>query len=368
MDNYNDTDKPFKNYDEQLDILKKRGLIIGENLEDELQAKEYLKTKSYYILINSFKNAVTHIDDNSNEVFNKNITINELMVFFRFESDLKSVLLKYILLFEIYFKQTLSYEISKNYGVKTEKYLDYSIYKTSRHHPFSEVNYLRSCAGIAVDENYKIKNPCYMNNMIKRNPTDYYREMHDTIPPWILVQNLTLGQVQCWYKILPNNSKRVIVSHILNKQVENIAEVDFKAFADGIEIIRAFRNKLAHASKIFQFHAKRKQHYKDSNKNNQYRYIDIDFSYRFICNEIGANYISEEKFRRGVCKNDLFNLITILKIFLSNSDSIIFKFDLINVITGYLAIPEYERYIKDYFKFNELPLNLTTKLAQINDE
>ena len=82
MDNYNDTDKPFKNYDEQLDILKKRGLIIGENLEDELQAKEYLKTKSYYILINSFKNAVTHIDDNSNEVFNKNITINELMVFF----------------------------------------------------------------------------------------------------------------------------------------------------------------------------------------------------------------------------------------------------------------------------------------------
>lgn len=51
MDNYNDTDKPFKNYDEQLDILKKRGLIIGENLEDELQAKEYLKTKSYYILI-----------------------------------------------------------------------------------------------------------------------------------------------------------------------------------------------------------------------------------------------------------------------------------------------------------------------------
>lgn len=45
-------DKPFKSFDEQINILRSRGLIIN----DVENAKIILSTSTYYELINGYKN------------------------------------------------------------------------------------------------------------------------------------------------------------------------------------------------------------------------------------------------------------------------------------------------------------------------
>lgn len=95
-------DKPFKDYDELIDILRKRNIIIS----DEKFARQCLSNVSYYALINGYKEVFT----NNNDIFNPPII---------FENTLSSILLKYIIHIEKSLKSKLSYIISKKYGVFT---------------------------------------------------------------------------------------------------------------------------------------------------------------------------------------------------------------------------------------------------------
>lgn len=69
--------KPHKSVDEQIDLLKKRNLLI----EDEQKAKQVLSNISYYRLsgyLNYFKN-------NINDNFTINITFSKLIRIYNFD-------------------------------------------------------------------------------------------------------------------------------------------------------------------------------------------------------------------------------------------------------------------------------------------
>ncbi len=65
----------FKTYDEQIEILEKRGLIIT----DKNAAKKILKIHNYYNLINAYKDVF--IDKGTTpETFIKGVTFDELFI------------------------------------------------------------------------------------------------------------------------------------------------------------------------------------------------------------------------------------------------------------------------------------------------
>ena len=66
--------KEFKTIDEQIEILKKRGLVF----DDEEFAKEKLLETNYYNTINGYKKLFVATDVNGNEIFKNNAKYEEL--------------------------------------------------------------------------------------------------------------------------------------------------------------------------------------------------------------------------------------------------------------------------------------------------
>jgi len=96
--------KEFKTIEKQIEILKERNLIVNEE-----KAKEIFRDNNYYYLINGYKNLF--IDKNNGEKqYKESATLEEIFALYKFDSELKSIFLKYILKIERRMDTYIAYE------------------------------------------------------------------------------------------------------------------------------------------------------------------------------------------------------------------------------------------------------------------
>lgn len=84
--------KPFKTYDEQIDILKSRNLKI----KDKSKAKDILSQINYYNLINGYKDPFLI----KNDKFKDNASLEEIYSLHEMDRELKQVVFSSLLRFE----------------------------------------------------------------------------------------------------------------------------------------------------------------------------------------------------------------------------------------------------------------------------
>ena len=111
--------KTFKNLDEQIELLKQKGLVI----DDVDYAKEVLLRENYFFL-NGYRHLFT--EDNGSKRFIPKTNFRELYGMFNFDRQLRNILFKNILIVENNLKSILSYVMSKNHGFKEQNYLNSS--------------------------------------------------------------------------------------------------------------------------------------------------------------------------------------------------------------------------------------------------
>lgn len=227
-------DKPFKKYCQQIKILKKRNLTITK--KDEKYAEHVLKTYSYYDLVNgNLDKLMTHRHPDR---FQDNISIRDLVEIRVIEDRIKSIFLKQILMIEKSFKTSLSYYISKNFGVDNYPggYLAKKHYNTGRSPIVSTT--MKELRSICDEDDRKQKG----------KPIEYYRENHNHIPPWILVEELSFGKTVRWYRCLKSNGKREINNELIHCPSDLSQDQIATLFLKSIEILHDFRNFFAHNS------------------------------------------------------------------------------------------------------------------------
>ena len=109
--------KEFKTINEQLDILKDRGLII----EDELVAKETLLRENYFFIM-GYRHLFMKSAKESK--FIPGTTFGELYSLFTFDRNFRNIIFKNILVIENQLKSVTSYQLSKKYGYREKDYLN----------------------------------------------------------------------------------------------------------------------------------------------------------------------------------------------------------------------------------------------------
>ena len=113
--------KQHKSIEEQIDLLKSRGLII----EDEKAAAEVLERINYYRLsgyLFGYKN-------NGSEQYVEGTSFNELIRIYEFDAKLTNILMYVLEDIEETFKTRFSYTLSSAFPENPEVYLDTGIYK-----------------------------------------------------------------------------------------------------------------------------------------------------------------------------------------------------------------------------------------------
>ncbi len=221
-------------------MLKKKNIVV--NSDDEVM--EFLSRENYYNIINGYKDLFLVKDKlkkvKNTEEFAEGTNFEHLKCIFLFDRELRSIFLKYLLVFENHFKTILSYEFSKKYPER-DSYLDRENFYDDKK---EVLNVFVSLARTLKDK------------MEIDGPVKHYMNEHRYVPLWVFVNYLTLGNVSHLYKILKPKDKEIICrrfSQNYNKNYQPIAKFKMEDtfLVSGIKIFNIIRNVCAHDERLY---------------------------------------------------------------------------------------------------------------------
>lgn len=263
--------KEFKTIDQQIDILRKKGLII----DDEVRTYDILLKENYFFL-----NGYRHLFMNSptDKTFISGSTFSELYSLFLFDRYSRNIFFKNLLIIENRLKSVISYQMSKKYGYKEKDYLNVKNFtndpeKKRRVHDVIE----------------KMKRQIRINTS-RHNATLHYLNNYGYIPLWILVKVLSFGMVCELYSILKDEDKL---------EIATIFGLSKEYLEDFLPILSNYRNLCAHEDIVFDHKTERV-------------IPDTEYHKRLNIFKMDDEYIYG--------KNDIFAVIIIFKFLLEDDE------------------------------------------------
>lgn len=263
--------KEFKTIDEQVEILKRKGLII----EDEEETKEILLRENYFF-INGYR--LLLMNSYSDKTFVKGSTFKELYALFLFDRSMRNIIFKYLLIIENQLKSITSYQLSKKYGYQEKDYLNPKNFTEDR----SKVRRVK-------DLIEKMKRQVRINGT-KHNATLHYIKNYGYVPMWVLVKVLSFGIVCELYSVLKKEDQIEIAS---------VFNVSTEYLEDFLPILANYRNLCAHEDIMFDY--KTEKVIPDTEYHEKLNIFKMDDEYIYG-------------------KNDIFAVIIMLKYLLRKDD------------------------------------------------
>lgn len=287
MDNPTLYDKPFKTYDELIELMRSRNIIV----EQPEFAKSVLSSLSYYTIINGYKNTFLSIP--GSDKFIDGTHFEDLYSLHLIDININNIILKNILLIERFLKTRLSYTISRKYGV------------------FTDLNDLRNMNSddYLCRANYSSRNHSGRNatlSKIKRSVSldhtseslSYYINTKNHVPAWIMVSGISFGLSIRWYEILKGTDKAEVCEQFITSTALSIDEKkEFLTIA--FNLLREYRNKIAHGNRTF---------------NTSNLPVLPKHPLMILC----YNSLSEKEYNQGYGKSDLFAIILLCFILISD--------------------------------------------------
>ena len=209
--------KPFKTLDEQVELLKSRGLKIS-NIE---AAKSILLRNNYYRLSGYSLTLRSH------DQFYNNVFFENIVDIYQFDQTLRHILLEFLEVIEITVKSVYAYEFTKRYGPLG--YLD--------HNNFSDDDKHAEIVEKAKQQmNARLPHEAYLK---------HYYELEEDIPLWAYVDLLTISDISFLIKISDSQLQEIVALDIgLNKRGSDL----LPRFMHSMTILR---NLCAHGSRLF---------------------------------------------------------------------------------------------------------------------
>lgn len=215
--------KEFKTLDEQIEILKNRGLVIND-----IDGTKRLLLRENYFFINGYRHIFLK-NRNGNE-FIKGTTFEELYAVFQFDRNFRNILFKNLLIVENNLKSILSYCLSKKYGIKEKDYLKPSNFS-------QDIKKIRQVNDVLS----KIKRQIKLNGR-QHSATLHYLSNYGYVPLWILVKLLSFGMINELYSILKPEDK-LLIAEYYNLDVETLGIY--------IGLLSNYRNLCAHEDIVY---------------------------------------------------------------------------------------------------------------------
>jgi len=263
--------KEFKTIDQQIDILKKKGLIV-----DDLDMARDILLKENYFFLNGYRHLF--MNSPSDRTFVSGATFGELYSLFLFDRYSRNIFFKNLLIIENRLKSVISYQLSKKYGYKEKDYLNP---RNFTQNPEKK----RRVKDIIEKMRRQIR-----INTSRHNATMHYLKNYGYIPLWILVKVLSFGMVCELFTILKDEDK---------EEVAQVFNLSVSYLEDFLPILSNYRNLCAHEDIVFDHKTER-------------QIPDTEYHKKLNIFKMDDEYIYG--------KNDIFSVILIFKHMLSDDE------------------------------------------------
>ena len=224
--------KPATTIDEQLDLLKTRGLAI----QDEDKAREILLDIGYYRLgfyLFPFEKSYPQLRNRTHEYID-GATFEDAVKLYYFDFDLRLLLTRYLTRIEIAFRTALIYNLSNKYSPNSVWFISPSVVSRS---------YARDFENKVYTADFK-RNPIIQRHH-QKNPNDRFA------PSWKTLEFMTFGAVMKLYEQLKERNDKILIAQKLGiRQV-----VTFESY---MHTIREVRNACAHGHLLYDLRLPRR--------------------------------------------------------------------------------------------------------------
>lgn len=210
--------KHIQSIDDQISILKSRGLLFG----DEIRANHILQNISYYRLSGYW---YPLLSDKENHIFKQGSTFEKAYNIYKFDSELRKIVLSEIEKIEVAVRTQLAYIMSQNYGGWW----------------FQDTSLFANPAKLE-------KSISNMDEELKRSDEDFIKSFKakysNHFPPsWIMLEITTLGTMS----ILYSNLK----SGMCKREIARYFGVADTVMVSWLHTITYVRNVCAHHSRLW---------------------------------------------------------------------------------------------------------------------
>lgn len=210
--------KEFKTVDEQIALLRNRGLSIP----NEEQAKDFLFRNNYY-RISGYSLTLRSYD-----VFHKNATFQNIIDIYNFDYELRHILLQYLEIIEVAIKSVYSYEFTKRYGATG--YLDSS-------HFTNEEKYNEIIDKAEKQKETRLPHEAYLKHFVE--------DLKEDIPLWAYVDLFTISDISFLYSISDSDVQQAVADAF---GLRHKGAALLGRFMKSMTIIR---NLCAHGSRLY---------------------------------------------------------------------------------------------------------------------
>lgn len=218
--------KEAKSIEEQINLLKERGIII----QNEKKVEEILLDIGYYRLgFYTFPFEKTYPEKIERQhIYKEGTTFKDALDLYYFDFNLRNILLKYIMRIEINLRTIITYKASMKYKETNIWLFDNKIMNDSFISYFTEKIYTRKFI---------------QNNLVLREHKEHHKE-DQYAPAWKLMECLTFGNlIKIYNSFIDKEIKKEIASQYgINK---------LSIFQNYLDTIRRTRNICAHGSVLY---------------------------------------------------------------------------------------------------------------------
>ncbi|RNF38959.1 Abi family protein [Planococcus salinus] len=238
--------KVFASHDEQITILKRRGLSVT----DEAGAKRILSRENYYALIDGYKEPFLERDERLNpyglEQYRKGTEFGHVYALYRFDRELRMLMLNELLKFEKNIKSKIAYRFSEKFP-ETDSFLRADNYSPDIHHHHERDRIISTLANLIKSHKKR--------DRVKYPAIREFYDKHKNVPLWVLINFLSLGQIINFYQVIDEELRTRIAHDFAEEFSEEYEQIHLKAseLDDILQVAFPYRNKSAHEEVLYRF-------------------------------------------------------------------------------------------------------------------
>ena len=209
--------KPPKSFDEQIDLLIERGMLV----KDRDRAKRYLAHLNYYRLAAYW---LPFEQDHPTHQFKPGTDFDLILEHYIFDRELRLLVMDAIERVEVSLRTRWAYHLAHTYG--PHAHLQRDLFKPKWNHA-EHINILKETVSRSSELFVK-----------------HFSKYDEELPPlWVICEIMTLGQLSKWYANLQKSKDRNAIAHVYN-----LDEVNLTSFLHHLSIVR---NTCAHHARLW---------------------------------------------------------------------------------------------------------------------
>lgn len=308
-------DKQFTTYEQQLQILRDKNLMIP----DAIYAERWLRRLGYFGLVCGYK---APFKNRTTGAYRDGVRFEDIALLYQFDEDLREMFLRRLLYIERHIRSLLSYYFTEKYGIEQVHYLSQFCYENNprNKHLMQNIKKVTDSFQLLLEnENISSIRHCVST--------------HENVPLWVVIQEITFGTLSKMYRCLTPDMRMKIAG--------DFQAINEKQLSQMLFILADVRNICAHSNRLFSFRAAKKS------------IPDLPLHAALGIERDGTTYLYG--------KQDLFSVVIAFRYLLPTDEFVPFQLQLSTLVETFALSTDAlsEKQLLDYMGFPEYWRSIT---------